>query len=797
MAGSIFDVKDFGAQGDGVTYDDDAFDRALAAINGLSNVADSRGAVLHIPHGVYKLARSIRVVRNLIIQGVGGTGNGNTMLVFDPDVDGIVVHGANTSGGLSPTGWIGGQGTGAWTTIRDLAVQSNNAFGSGNSPRPPINEDQPLSADPVRSGNPHLTGNGIVLFNRARIVNCLVVGFHYDGIHIESTDPVKNANTWEVHNCVLVTNGRHGLYVAGGNSQGGCAFSTQMLGNSGWAVYERSFLGNTYVGCLAEANGHFATDIRSIVPHPTDPSVVCAGTWDGGVFRSTDRGNNWIACNKGLARGDAQARNQVAAAMVAVTMGTGHPLQLPGASSTLYYAGIDDGVLYSVEYPFDNDFNGGLSVWRRPGDLDATGPASPLTRQVCALAVSPASVLVLYAGTQTAGVYKSVDAGKNWAPVTTGITDLNVRALVASPGPPETLYAGTDGGGMFKSTDGGASWTAANTGIPAAAMRIQTLAVPATAPATIYAGTRGGGLFKSIDSGATWTAVNTGLADNDIRSIAIHPTVADTLYAGTMREGVFKSTNGGASWSAARGGLPSPFKPVQALALHASSPNTLYAGLAGGGVVAAANPGGVFRTDDAATTWVAKPDTWYGGAYRALGGNATNVFVGCYEESGQGSGSVLYYPSLVFGGKLSEALSAYTSAGAIDGATIRRLRFRGLMNHNFRFVGPFAGPSVPGATTDDEYVLVDASGGNIVLVLPNVPAGTDGQIIVVKKVDTVAGNTVDIRIGGDASWQYVLSVPGEAVTLLGTRKENAHPDYKVVAHYLPTTANPEPVATAP
>jgi hypothetical protein len=68
--------------------------------------------------------------------------------------------------------------------------------------------------------------------------------------------------------------------------------------------------------------------------------------------------------------------------------------------------------------------------------------------------------------------------------------------------------------------------------------------------------------------------------------------------------------------------------------------------------------------------------------------------------------------------------------------------------------------------------------------------------VVVKKVDTGAGNII-IQIGGDPSWQYVLSVPGEAVTLLATRNRGAHPDYKVVAHYLPTTANPEPVATAP
>jgi hypothetical protein len=290
VSDSIFDVRDFGAVGDGITDDYPAFQRALDAIAALSKTTfpsslpggvtlsaiDARGATLFIPFGTYRLSQTLNITRQATIQGVSGAGDyAGSRLIFDRDVDGIVIHTALTSppepdtvrpdGNPDP----GGHGRGDWTVIRDIALQSDNSFAFPHCPDPAINEDDPLTADPIlHTGHPTLAGNGIVLFARALIENCDIAGFHYDGIHIEGIDTAKNANLWEVHNCRVVTNGRHALYVAGENSSAGRAFGLGCTGNCGWAVYDRSFLGNTYLACHTENNGHKATNIRALLIDP-------------------------------------------------------------------------------------------------------------------------------------------------------------------------------------------------------------------------------------------------------------------------------------------------------------------------------------------------------------------------------------------------------------------------------------------------------------------------------------------------------------------------------------------------
>ena len=64
MPSSIFDVKTFGALGDGMTYDDLAFQHALEAINAFSPASESRGAILHIPFGTYRLRQTLHITRH-------------------------------------------------------------------------------------------------------------------------------------------------------------------------------------------------------------------------------------------------------------------------------------------------------------------------------------------------------------------------------------------------------------------------------------------------------------------------------------------------------------------------------------------------------------------------------------------------------------------------------------------------------------------------------------------------------------------------------------------------------------
>src|SRR5262249_5220808 len=110
------------------------------------------------------------------------------------------------------------------------------------------------------------------------------------------------------------------------------------------------------------------------------------------------------------------------------------------------------------------------------------------------LAIAPSTdptLTMLYVGTPTAGVFKSV-GGETWTPASNGLTNIAIQALAVDPVNSSIVYAGT-GAGVFKSVDAGASWTAINTGLTNAAIR--ALTVNPVTPTIVYAATFGGGVF--------------------------------------------------------------------------------------------------------------------------------------------------------------------------------------------------------------------------------------------------------------------------------------------------------------
>jgi photosystem II stability/assembly factor-like uncharacterized protein len=120
-------------------------------------------------------------------------------------------------------------------------------------------------------------------------------------------------------------------------------------------------------------------------------------------------------------------------------------------------------------------------------------------RIVFALAVSPSSSSTVYAGTD-AGLYKSVDSGVSWSPVTNGLTASVFFTLYFDPANPSILYAGTDAG-VLKSADGGTSWRPMNTGLTNPI--VNAIARAPGPDGLLYAATGGAGVFVFTDEPAT------------------------------------------------------------------------------------------------------------------------------------------------------------------------------------------------------------------------------------------------------------------------------------------------------
>ena len=235
-----------------------------------------------------------------------------------------------------------------------------------------------------------------------------------------------------------------------------------------------------------------------------------------------------------------------------------------------------------------------------------------------------------YFGAVGGGLWKTVDGGDTWTPVTDGqIRSASVGAIAVSESTPDTLYIGMGescirgnimpGDGMYKSTDAGKTWThiafGGNT-----VDAISKIRVHPTNPDIVHAAVFGKygrpsaerGVFKSTDGGKTWRKTlfrddRTGAAD-----LVMDPTNPSVLYAalweayrveyqmssGGAGSGLFKSVDGGETWTeiTRNAGLPAGVVGRIGVAVAKADSNRVYA------LVENAN-GGLFVSDDAGATW--------------------------------------------------------------------------------------------------------------------------------------------------------------------------------------------------
>lgn len=232
--------------------------------------------------------------------------------------------------------------------------------------------------------------------------------------------------------------------------------------------------------------------------------------------------------------------------------------------------------------------------------------SGPTGGYILAFAIDPTNTQIVYAGTNSGGIFKSTNGGSSWGVVNSGLTNLNmlnntvISSLTIDPTSNRTIYAATNNG-VFKSTNGGSSWIAVNSGL--AGTHPAILAIDPTNSQTLYAGTSGSGVFKSTNGGNSWSAVSAGLwtsfgmpgPDGEpqimVSRLAIAPSSSQTIYAGVSGGGVFKSTNGGNSWSAINNGLSDT--SIYSLAIDPTNSQTIYAAVYGG----------LFKSSDGGTTW--------------------------------------------------------------------------------------------------------------------------------------------------------------------------------------------------
>lgn len=237
-----------------------------------------------------------------------------------------------------------------------------------------------------------------------------------------------------------------------------------------------------------------------------------------------------------------------------------------------------------------------------------------------------------YAGYTGGGVWKTTDYGQTWKNISDGFfSSPSIGSIEVFQKDPKIIYVGTGtdglrsnvipGRGVYKSMDAGKNWTFIGLKESAQIGAVETHPddsniVFVAAIGSAFGPNEDRGIFRSKDGGKSWEKVlyisdQTGFAD-----IEFHPTNPDILYAaawhaerkpwtiisGSDENGIYKSTDGGNTWKKMDQGLPK-FKGKIDLAVSPADPDRLMAL-----VEAKRKEDGLYRSDDAGETFVQVSD---------------------------------------------------------------------------------------------------------------------------------------------------------------------------------------------
>jgi photosystem II stability/assembly factor-like uncharacterized protein len=367
-----------------------------------------------------------------------------------------------------------------------------------------------------------------------------------------------------------------------------------------------------------------------------------------------------------------------------------------------------------------------------------------------------------------------------------------VTSVAGIPGKAAIYYMGTPGGGLWKTVDGGVVWTPISDSVPISS--IGAVAVAYSKPDVVYFGTgdvsmvggsvnMGNGVYKSVDAGKTWTHI--GLDETEhICTLWVDPHNPDIVmvaalgrtYSKSTQRGVFKSTDGGKTWRNVlyrddiTGAVDLVFAPGDskigyvALWEHYTAPG-------GRGGIESTGFAGVFKTTDAGETWTQLTEGLPSGRLGRIGvataGNGQKVFAIVAGGGGGGGG----------GGRGGAASGLYRSddGGAHWSKSTEDPRIQGSGYFSRVFVDPNNSDVVYVAQTS---LYRSEDGGHTFISYKGAPGGDDNHALWIDPTDSLRmmmasdqGGT--ISMDGGKSWSSWYNQPTGQIYHLST--DNRYP----------------------
>ena len=388
------------------------------------------------------------------------------------------------------------------------------------------------------------------------------------------------------------------------------------------------------------------------------PFIYYFGSVGGGVWKTQNAGRTWTPIFD----------SQPVASIGAIAVAASNPSVIyvgTGESDMRDSIAFGNGVYKSTDAG---------RTWSHLG-LDATkqiarvivDPKNPAVVFVAALGNA-------YGPSPDRGVYRSLDGGATWKKVldkgdSVGAVDLvfdpsNAKvvyaAMWATRRPPWYIYAPANGpgGGVFKSIDGGTTWQPLTAGLPADGIGRIGLAISPANPKRVYAivDAKEGGLYRSEDAGATFAKIS---GDTRVwgrgwyfEKVTADPKSADVLYV--MNTSIYRSADAGKSWTPIKGAPGGD--DYHGLWIAPEDPTRM---------IAASDQGAVVSLDGAATwsSWYNQPTAQvyhvaadYRVPYWVTGAQQDSGAVGTPSRSPRGVISIRDWVGLCAGGE-----SGYTA----------------------------------------------------------------------------------------------------------------------------------------
>ena len=254
------------------------------------------------------------------------------------------------------------------------------------------------------------------------------------------------------------------------------------------------------------------------------------------------------------------------------------------------------------------------------------GPAG-MSGRVTSIDALVANPDIIYLGTASGGVWKTENAGNSWQPIFDDQSILNIGSVSIQQSNPSVLWVGTGegnprnslniGAGIFKSLDGGKNWKMMGL---EKTRNIHRIIIDPTDPNIVYAAAIGNpysehperGVYKTTDGGDTWKLIlhtndTSGCADlvmdpsNPNKLLANmwqHRRTPYSFKSGGPGSGLYITYNGGKNWKklGKEEGLPEGDYGRIGIAIAPSDPRRIYA-------MVESKKNGLYKTDDGGIKW--------------------------------------------------------------------------------------------------------------------------------------------------------------------------------------------------